>query len=120
MLSPKLINGDWVIENGELIMVDGTEELAQCCAGVLNVNKKEWFLNPELGIPFLALTGKGVTKETIDRIIRQGLRQESRIQTVDSIAVTMDSKNRTCAVSFTATATSGETISEEVTTGGIG
>jgi hypothetical protein len=110
------MNGDLVIENGDLVMLDGATELAQCCQLVLSTNKGEWFLNPALGIDFSRLRGKGVTAEAIQEQIRSGLRQESRIKTIDSISVSLDTSVRQAKAFFKATADNGLAISDEVIT----
>jgi phage baseplate assembly protein W len=120
VLSPKLINGDFVIENGELVMVSGAQELAQSCELVLGTNKGEWFLNPGLGIEFPKIQGKHVSAEAVQEQIRGGLRQETRIKTVDSISVQLDTTNRQMTASFTATAIDDTTVTGGVTSNGIG
>ncbi|NHN29442.1 DUF2634 domain-containing protein [Paenibacillus agricola] len=114
MESFKLINGDLAIEHGELVMIDGKEELAQCVKNVLGTNKAEWFLNRNLGITFMAFLEKNQNEEEMREQIRQGLFQEPRIKTVDSIAFDFDRKNRTLVVRFTATAVNGEKLEGEV------
>ncbi|MFF0831031.1 DUF2634 domain-containing protein [Brevibacillus sp. NPDC003359] len=115
MQSLKLVNGDLVIDdNGELVLIDGDEEVAQCVACVLGTNKGEWFLNPDLGIKFRAFLGKKLSEEEMREEIRQGLFQEPRIKTVESIEFITDQKARTIEVRFIATAVTGETIAEAV------
>ncbi|WP_289142927.1 DUF2634 domain-containing protein [uncultured Brevibacillus sp.] len=116
MQSLKLVNGDIVFdENGELIMIEGPEEVAQCAADVLGTNKKEWFLNPLKGIKFRAFLDKYQSEEEMREEIRQGLFQEPRIKTVESIHFTIDRKKRTIEIHFQATADTGERINEAVT-----
>lgn len=110
MFAPKLINGDLVIEDGELLMVEGAAEIAQCCEIIIGTNKGEWFLNPGLGIEFSKLHGKNVTEEAVREQIRAGLRQEPRIDTVESIAVVLDNRTRESKVTFVATSTNGEVV----------
>ena len=110
MQSPKLLNGDLVIENGELLLIDGAEEIAQCCEIVLGTNKGEWFLNPQLGIDFNTLNNKAVSVEAVREQIRSGLRQEPRISTIEAINVQLDTKARQSSVTFRATATTGEVV----------
>ncbi|WP_284641180.1 DUF2634 domain-containing protein [Paenibacillus silviterrae] len=110
MQSIKLVNGDLVIENNDLTLVEGIEELAQCCEIVLGTNRGEWFLNPQMGIRFDKLHGKQVSVEAAREEIRSGLRQEPRIQTVESIDVTLNTTARESSIAFTATSTEGEVI----------
>ncbi|MED2748412.1 DUF2634 domain-containing protein [Brevibacillus porteri] len=116
MLSLKLVNGDLAFnESGELLTVEGPEEIAQCAAITLGTNKKEWFLNPEMGITFRKFLGKKLSEEEMREEIRQGLFQEPRIKTVESIEFSMDLKKREMEVRFTATTINGNVINEVVT-----
>lgn len=95
-------------------MIEGEEEVAQCVACALGTNKGEWFLNDQMGIKFRAFLDKKQTDEEMREQIRQGLFQEPRIKTVESIDFTVDQKERTIVVRFVATAETGETIAEAV------
>lgn len=114
MQSLKLVNGDIQFdEHGELIMVDGDEELAQCCEIALGTNKGEWFLNPEMGIDFRLFLGKSPNEEVMRDELARGLLQEDRIESLDDATFDMNRTARIMTVSFTATGTNGETIRQE-------
>lgn len=116
MQSLKLVDGDLSFDdNGELIMIDGAEEVAQCAAVTIGTNMEEWFLNPGLGIKFRAFLDKQQSEAEMREQIRQGLFQEPRIRTVESIEFTIDRKKRELWVRFVATADTGEVIEREVT-----
>ncbi|MCR8636190.1 DUF2634 domain-containing protein [Paenibacillus radicis (ex Xue et al. 2023)] len=115
MQSFKLVEGDLVLELGEIVMAEGTDELVQCVKSSLGTNKGEWFLQPELGIKFRAFLEKNLNEEEMREQIRQGLFQEPRIKTVDSIKFEHDKPNRIMTVRFSATAVDGTTIESEVT-----
>nr|WP_216855391.1 DUF2634 domain-containing protein [Paenibacillus alba] len=93
-----------------MVLLDGAEELAQCCEIVLGTNQGEWFLNPLLGIDFSKLNGKKISPEEAKEEIRKGLRQESRIKTVDEIRVELDTKSRESLITFKATSAEGQVI----------
>ncbi|TQR29384.1 DUF2634 domain-containing protein [Brevibacillus brevis] len=115
MQSLKLVNGDLEFDNsGDLVMIDGEEEVAQCVELTIGTNKGEWFLNPGMGIKFRAFLDKKQSEEEMREEIRQGLFQEPRIKTVESIDIIVDKKARTIEVRFVATAVTSETISEAV------
>lgn len=111
MQSPRLNDGDLWIDHNDLVLVEGTEELAQCCEIVLGTNQGEWFLNPSLGIDFSKLNGKMINQEEAKEEIRKGLRQEIRIKTIDEITVNLDTKSRESLITFTATSEDGEVVS---------
>jgi hypothetical protein len=114
MQSLKLLNGDLMFENGELVIIDGAGELAQCCEIVLGTNKGEWFLNEEMGIDFNKMHGKNVNEQAIRQQIRNGLSQETRIKSVDDITVILDNVKRVSTVTFVATSDDGMSVESEV------
>lgn len=114
MLSLKLdASGDLVFSGGELQMVSDLEEIAQSCKLALGTNKGEWFLDPDLGIDFGRITGKGVTVEDVRDELTDGMFQDPRIQTVESVDVVLDTKSRAMTASIVATSVNGEIITIE-------
>ena len=104
--------------SGNLVMVEGTEEIAQCCHIGTGTNKGEWFLNPDMGITFSKFLGKQINEEEMREELTQGLMQEERIQSVDLIKFTVEKNSRTLLVTFDATSTEGERIqAKEVSIG---
>lgn len=120
MQSPKLVNGDLYFNNGDLVMVDGGAELAQCAEIVLGTNLGEWFLDPAMGIDFMAFVDKRPSDVARREQIRQGLRQVPRIKKVESINFNDNYSARTSTVSFTATGILGETAVGEANISGTG
>ncbi|OPA77521.1 hypothetical protein BVG16_13805 [Paenibacillus selenitireducens] len=115
MQSLKLIDGDLVIEGGDLLMIDGVGEVIQCADLVLGTNQNEWFLNPPLGIDFGLFRGKNPDEEMMKEDIRRALHDhEPRIQSVDQIDFTYDMKNRNMEITFLATTTEGKQLRSEV------
>ncbi|GGF77188.1 hypothetical protein GCM10010912_22830 [Paenibacillus albidus] len=106
-------SGDLVITGGELQMVTGPEEIAQCCKLVLGTNQGEWFLDPELGIDFSRITGKGVTADEVRSEMTAGILQEPRVSEVNDVVVTFDRPNRTVTADITATAVNGDVVTIE-------
>ena len=105
---------------GDLVVVDGTEEVAQCCHIGIGTNKGEWFLNPDMGITFSKFLGKQLNEEDMRDELIQGLMQEERIQSVDLIKFAIDAKSRTLLVTFDATSTGGERVKAEGVSIGAG
>ena len=110
----KFTDGDLVIQGNDFIMVDGIDEIGQCIESTLGTNLGEFVLEPEHGIEYLNMLGKGVTEEDIQAEVFAGLSQEERIETVTVIIVTRDEQNRKASARFSAIAESGETIESEV------
>ncbi|AIQ61863.1 hypothetical protein PSTEL_00695 [Paenibacillus stellifer] len=114
MLSLKVDDtGDLVFSGGELRMVSGPEEIAQCCRMILGTNKGEWFLDLDFGIDFSRILGKDVTEEDVRDELTEGMLREPRIQTVDNVDVVFDRAARTVTATITATAINGDIITVE-------
>lgn len=96
----KMINGDAVIENNDLVIVSAQEELRQNIENRLSVNKNEWFLNIALGLNYNAIQGKGKTDIEIEYAIRECCLQDDRVQEVRDITILRDAKNRTVSISM--------------------
>lgn len=96
----KMINGDAVIENNDLVIVSGQEELRQNIENRLSVNKNEWFLNILLGLDYSALQGKGKTDIEIEYAIRECCLQDDRVKEVRNITIDRDSKTRTVRINM--------------------
>lgn len=111
MISLKLDEtGDLVFSGGDLVMIEGPEELAQCGRAAIGTNKGEWFLNPDAGITFSKFLGKEINEAEMRDELTAGLLQEDRIQSVEDIDFTINRKSRTMLVNFTAVGTDGERI----------
>jgi len=112
--SIKLVNGDLAFDGNDLAVLEGVEELAQCCRITIGTNRGEWFLNPDMGIDFNVFLGKQPNEDQMREELRQGLLQEPRISTVDAIEIQPDRAERKQTVAFRATGANGEQIGEEV------
>lgn len=115
MLSFKLTaDGDLDInDRGELQLIEGNEELLQCCRIAIGTNQGEWFLNPEIGLRFRLFLGKNLNEEEMRDELTRALLQEERIESVDDITFEVDRAARAMTVNFIATGTNGETIQQE-------
>lgn len=98
---------------GDLVMVEGDEELAQCCRVSIGTNEGEWFLNPEIGLAFRLFLGKLASEEEMRNELTRALLQEERIESVDDVTFSVDRAARLLTVTFKATGTSGEIIQQE-------
>lgn len=86
-------NGDLIIENGDLVIVDKHEEIRQSIERILTTNINEWFLDIDFGLDYSAMQGKGKAKERIKLTITEAIFQEPRIKQVDIRDIGID-KNR--------------------------
>ena len=113
----KIQNGDLVFEKGDLVMVEGADELRQTVYIGMQTNQGEWFLNPEVGIRHSAFVGKKPNDEEMRAEIIRGAMQDERIQSVEDIRIERDTRSRGLTATFRAIAVSGETIEGQVTIG---
>lgn len=106
-------DGDVIIENNKIKMVNGKELIKQTVQTVIGTNKGEWFLNIDEGIDFNNLLGKKKEDEIIRNEILQGLQQVDSSFVLDSFNCDFDRKNRKLTVSFKARNSSGEEVTGE-------
>lgn len=79
----KMIDDDLVFDDtGNLVMIDGYEEVRQSIERILTTNKNEWFLNIDFGLDYSSIRGKGKTKEEIELALREAIYQDNRITDV--------------------------------------
>ena len=82
MIGLKLRDGDLVITNNEIELVEGNELKRQTIQSVLSTNKGEWFFDTEEGIAFQNILGerRSAQETTADSYIQQqyaNLRQDN-------------------------------------------
>jgi hypothetical protein len=96
-LSPE---GDLMFDElNNLVMVDGTAELAQRLGLAIRIRAGEWFLDTSLGIPWFELLGNKGAELKIKREIRRVLLEDAAIRSVNAITLT-PLPERTLAVDF--------------------
>jgi hypothetical protein len=102
---------DVVIENGKILMAEGTELTRQSAECVLNTKIGEWFLNDDVGIDMNALLGKNFPDDDeMKSIILQGLRQIDETFEITAFKADYDRATRKMKIELAAVTESGETI----------
>lgn len=86
--------GDLIIENGDLVMIDGDEEITQSMERRLSTNKNEWFLDLDFGLDYEAIRGKGVTRDRVELAITEAIYQDERIEDAALIVNEVDNSSR--------------------------
>ncbi|PZD96405.1 DUF2634 domain-containing protein [Paenibacillus sambharensis] len=114
MVSLKLQDGDLVMNNGELAIIDEQADVAQSLRIILGTRRGEWFLNPDFGIDSSILHQKSWAAEDVEEVIRAGLYQDERIVSVEAIDQSIGRASRQLTISFTALMTNGEQVRSEV------
>jgi phage baseplate assembly protein W len=112
MKAPLIVDGDLVMKNGEIVMIDGDQELAQSVESILKTRQGEFFMDTEFGFNRDNLLGKQADQDAAHDDIVEAIAQEERVATVDEITFTDDRSSRSRAVSLSMTKADddGETI----------
>lgn len=100
-------SGDIVIENGEIQIAENEELIRQKIKSVISTNKGEWFADWDEGIDFSNILGKGVTEETIQAEIEEGIAQVDEDLIVSDFSISIN--NRDLTVSFAVTSEETDT-----------
>lgn len=103
-------NGDLLIENNRIQMINGNELVRQTVERVLHTNKGEWFLNLDEGITFSNILGKQKSEEIIRNEIEEGLSQVDSSFFIETFNFNLDSVNRKLTINFVAKNDNGDTI----------
>lgn len=107
--------GDVLIENNEISIVVGDSLLQQKVWTVLHTNLGEWFFDPDEGIDFHNLLGKGINEELVRYEIERGLAQVDSTFTITEFTYEMDKAGRKAKVTFKAQTQNGEKVGGEYT-----
>lgn len=100
-------DGDIVIENGLISMVDGNELLRQTVETVLGTNNGEWWLNKNEGINFNNIIVKNPDFDVIRNEIVNGLHQVDSSFVLNDFTYDFDKNKRTLSITFKATSKNG-------------
>lgn len=106
---------DLVIDGGEIKMVSGNEELAQCLNRELTTNQGEFFLNVDMGLNMAAFQVKGANQSRLANEIVETVLHEERIDRVQDIVIDSNTATREALIKFRAIPKTGEQIESVVT-----
>lgn len=92
--------GDVVFKNGDLVMIEGDEELAQGIRVLLETSLEEWFLDPDFGLDRNSILVKKFNEmEATDAII-EALEAESQIAFLEKITFAITGRSLTIDLSL--------------------
>ncbi len=94
------MDGDLVFENGDVVMVDGDEELAQSLETIFRTRRGEWFLNERFGLDFEPFLTKRFDETLATDAIAEAAAQEERIQQVENVTFQRDGRKLTVNATF--------------------
>ncbi len=107
-------NGDVLIENSQISMVNGGSLIQQKVRSVLRTNLGEWFFDWDEGIDFSNILGKGINEELVRYEIERGLAQVDSTFTITEFAYRADHVGRKSVVQFKAQTQNGEEVGGEI------
>lgn len=81
--------GDLIFDNlKNLVMIDGTAEIAQRLGLAIRTRAGEWFLDTSLGIPWFDILGNKGTEVKIQTEIKRVLLEDAAVKSVGAITLT--------------------------------
>jgi hypothetical protein len=107
---------DLMLVNGNLVIASGDDAVRQAVLCRLLLFKGEWFMNEDIGIPYLGKTNddrtsilgqKNPNMNMIKEVFRQAILNSPGIATVESISASLDRSTRLLTISFVAVQDSG-------------
>lgn len=103
--------GDLVIENGDLVFVEGLSAIAQAVRSRLRLFRGEWFADLDAGVPwFQAILLKNPNLTEVRDTLRQTILGTVGIASIVAFDLTLDAATRTATLVFSAIADTGELI----------
>lgn len=108
-------NGDVLIENNQISIVNGDSLIQQKVSTVLSTNLGEWFFDADQGIDFDNLLSKQTNEELVRYEIERGLAQVDNTFSITEFSFEVDKITRKATVSFKAQTETGEEVGGEYT-----
>jgi hypothetical protein len=105
---------DLVIRDGEMQMVDGTEETCQCVERALTTRQGEFFLDTEHGLNHEEFKKKNFSESTIKMEVIETVLQEETVEKVSGIEMNYDRINRSARIKLAGVLKTGTEIETEV------
>lgn len=106
---------DLVIRDGDILLIDNAERVAQQIKIQLNSFLAEWFLDTTYGVPYFEyILVKDPSLTTIRNILRQQILNVDDVSAVGTLTLDYDKQDRTLTVEYEADTTYGLVTSTEV------
>ena len=106
---------DIVLQNGDVMMIDNAERVAQQIAIALRFWSGEWFLNTTDGVPYLEyILVKQPNMAHIRQIITEQIQSVEGVKAVTDMELTFDQRERSLLVEYTADTDYGLVTRKEV------
>jgi len=97
----KVLNNDFVYEDGQLVTITGVDALSQIIKNRISVWLGEWYLAEEFGIDYLNLFNqRNFLEKRFRIIIRNAILADSRVEKIINLDVTYENSTRTISADF--------------------
>lgn len=106
-------NGDVVFLNGELLLTDEKEDIAQSIRILLQSREGEFVLEESMGLAYENIFDKNPNFDYIEQDITEAIEQDDRVSSVDKVDFDFDSATRLLKVTIKATSKKEEEIELE-------
>jgi len=105
-------DGDIDFVNGDTVVTgDYAESVQQRIIVRLRTFLGEWFLDTNLGVPYVqTILSKGTSKQTIDAILQQTILETDGVMSITDFSSEINQSTRYYKMSFVAKIDNGETI----------
>ena len=106
---------DIVLQDGDIMMIDNAERVAQQIAITLRFWSGEWFLNTTDGVPYLEyILVKQPNMAHIRQILTEQIQSVEGVKAVTDMELTFDQRERSLLVEYTADTDYGLITRKEV------
>lgn len=106
---------DLVLQDGDLMLIDDAERVAQQILISLRFWYGEWFLNTSEGVPYLEyILIKNPNIAHVRQVLTEAIEQVEGVQSVDSMTIDFDRQWRRLAVDYAVTTSYGLITRKEV------
>lgn len=97
---------------GNLLFVEGIEELRQRLTHRLRFFRREWFLDTRLGVPYFEdILVKNPRRELVTSILREVILETDGVASIKSFSLDIDNAARTATVRTDVVGTDGRVVS---------
>lgn len=114
-LAMDINTNDLVLRDGDLMIIDNAERVAQQILISLRFWYGEWFLNTTEGVPYLEyILVKNPNIAHVRQVLTEQIEAVPGVQSVDSMSIDFDQQGRTLAVDYAATTDYGLITRREI------
>lgn len=97
-------DGDFVVENGDLVIIEDQDVVAQSLRILFQTVQGEWYLDTTVGIDYLGVIfKKGVPRSAIEAHLRSKILEIEHVKNIERLTAEVDVTTRALTVTFSVT-----------------